>query len=187
MLEGLTLRGLQGWLTGPGLRVLLVLAGGLILTRVIHLAIARLPQFLTAAEGSPAEQAEQKKRTETLTRLLRTTASIAVMSIAALMAVHELGVAIVPILTGAGIAGLAVGFGAQYLVRDLIAGFFLILENQVRLGDVAVINGKGGLVEAIGLRTIVLRDFDGRVHIFRTAPSPSFPTSPRITLTTSST
>jgi len=166
MPEWLSLRGLQGWLLGPGLRVLLVLGGGLILTRVIHLAIARLPQFLPAPEGSPAEQAEQKKRTETLARLLRTTASIAVMSIAALMAVHELGVDIVPILTGAGIAGLAVGFGAQYLVRDLIAGFFLILENQVRLGDVAVINGKSGLVEAIGLRTIVLRDFDGRVHIF---------------------
>ena len=68
-------------------------------------------------------------------------------------------------LTGAGIVGLAVGFGAQTLVRDIISGFFLILENQVRVGDVAAINGHGGLVEAINLRTIVLRDIEGTVHV----------------------
>jgi small conductance mechanosensitive channel len=71
-----------------------------------------------------------------------------------------------PILTGAGIVGLAVGFGAQTLVKDLIAGFFLTFENQVRVGDVAQINGTGGLVEAINLRTIVLRDLEGTVHVF---------------------
>ena len=69
-------------------------------------------------------------------------------------------------LTGAGIAGVALGFGAQWLVRDVIAGFFLILENQVRVGDVAAINGVGGVVEAINLRTIVLRDAEGAVHVF---------------------
>ena len=73
---------------------------------------------------------------------------------------------IAPVLTGAGIVGLAVGFGAQTLVRDIISGFFLILEDQVRVGDVAAINGTGGLVEAINLRTIVLRDIEGTVHVF---------------------
>ena len=73
---------------------------------------------------------------------------------------------IAPVLTGAGIVGLAVGFGAQTLVRDVISGFFLILEDQVRVGDVAAINGIGGLVEAINLRTIVLRDVEGTVHVF---------------------
>jgi small conductance mechanosensitive channel len=70
------------------------------------------------------------------------------------------------VLTGAGIAGLAVGFGAQTLVRDFIGGFFLILEDQIRVGDVAAINGVGGLVEQINLRTIVLRDEEGAVHVF---------------------
>jgi small conductance mechanosensitive channel len=88
-----------------------------------------------------------------------------VMSIAVLIVLREVGVDITPILTGAGIAGLAVGFGAQNLVRDVISGFFLIAENQVRVGDVAIINGKGGLVEAIRLRTIVLRGLDGTVHV----------------------
>jgi len=89
-----------------------------------------------------------------------------VMVFAGLMVLRELDVDVMPILTGAGIVGLAVGFGAQTLVKDLISGFFLILENQVRVGDVARINGTGGLVEAINLRTVVLRDLEGIVHIF---------------------
>jgi small conductance mechanosensitive channel len=81
------------------------------------------------------------------------------------MILRELRVDITPVLTGAGIVGLAVGFGAQTLVRDIISGFFLILEDQVRVGDVAVVNGQGGLVEAVNLRTIVLRDEEGTVHV----------------------
>jgi len=173
LVRGLGLRGfpqitweqVAGWLTGPGLRILFVLGGAFILTRIAHLLIARLPLLVRPAEGSLAEAAEHQKRAATMTRLLRTLTSVVVMSIAVLVVLRELGVDITPILTGGAIGGLAVGFGAQNLVRDVIAGFFLILENQVRLGDVAIINGKGGLVEAIRLRTIVLRDFDGRVHI----------------------
>ena len=82
------------------------------------------------------------------------------------MVLRDFDVDIAPVLTGAGIVGLAVGFGAQTLVRDIISGFFLILEDQVRVGDVAAINGVGGLVEAINLRTIVLRDDEGTVHVF---------------------
>jgi small conductance mechanosensitive channel len=92
-------------------------------------------------------------------------ATLLVSGVAVLMALSLFNVDIRPILTGAGIAGLAVGFGAQNLVRDVIAGFFLILEDQVRLGDVVSINGKSGLVEAIRLRTIALRSFDGTVHV----------------------
>ena len=92
-------------------------------------------------------------------------ATLLVLGVATLMALSLFNVDIRPILTGAGIAGLAVGFGAQNLVRDVIAGFFLILEDQVRLGDVVSINGKSGLVEAIRLRTIALRGHDGTVHV----------------------
>ncbi|MGC4086132.1 MAG: mechanosensitive ion channel [Vicinamibacterales bacterium] len=83
-----------------------------------------------------------------------------------LMLLRELGLDVVPILTGAGIAGLAIGFGAQNLVRDVISGFFLILEDQVRVGDIARINGVSGVVEQINLRTIVLRDGEGAVQVF---------------------
>ena len=81
------------------------------------------------------------------------------------MVLRELDVDITPVLTGAGILGLAVGFGAQTLVKDMISGFFLIVEDQVRVGDVAVVNGTGGAVEQINLRTIVLRDMEGTVHV----------------------
>jgi small-conductance mechanosensitive channel len=80
---------------------------------------------------------------------------------------REVGLEIGPILASAGILGLAVGFGAQNLVRDFIAGFFMILENQIRVGDVAIINSTGGLVEQINFRTTVLRDLQGVVHYFQ--------------------
>ena len=89
------------------------------------------------------------------------------------MVLTAFGLNITPVLTGAGILGLAVGFGAQTLVRDVISGFFLILEDQVRVGDVAAINGTGGLVEAINLRTIVLRDGEGTVHVFPNGADPT--------------
>jgi small conductance mechanosensitive channel len=83
-----------------------------------------------------------------------------------LMVLMEFGIEIGPIIASAGIVGLAVGFGAQNLVRDFISGFFIILENQIRVGDVAIINGTGGLVENINFRTTVIRDLSGVVHIF---------------------
>jgi small conductance mechanosensitive channel len=85
---------------------------------------------------------------------------------AAVMVLREAGFDIGPLLAGAGIVGLAVGFGAQNLVRDVISGMFLLIENQVRVNDVAVINGTGGLVEELNLRTTVLRGLDGTLHIF---------------------
>jgi small conductance mechanosensitive channel len=91
---------------------------------------------------------------------------MAIWAVVAVMVLGQLGLDITPILAGAGIAGLAVGFGAQNLVRDVISGFFLVLENQVRVGDVAIVNGTGGLVEAITFRTIVLRDLAGVIHVF---------------------
>jgi moderate conductance mechanosensitive channel len=86
--------------------------------------------------------------------------------VAMLMLLRELTIDVLPILTGAGIAGLAIGFGAQNLVRDVISGFFLILEDQVRIGDLARVNGVAGIVEQINLRTIVVRDGEGAVQVF---------------------
>lgn len=86
-------------------------------------------------------------------------------AVVTVISLDQLGLDVTPILAGAGVVGLAVGFGAQNLVRDVISGFFIVLENQVRVGDVAVVNGTGGLVEAITFRTIVLRDLAGAVHV----------------------
>ncbi|BCO30664.1 hypothetical protein TspCOW1_07670 [Thiohalobacter sp. COW1] len=152
-------------LTSLRILLILVLMWGLML--LARLGLRRLEQRLVR-RGQDADESltEASKRAETLIRLLRQGIRIVIWVVALLIILRELGVDIAPILASAGIVGLAVGFGAQNLVRDVIAGFFIILENQVRLGDVAIINGTGGLVEAINFRTLVLRDLSGTVHVF---------------------
>lgn len=165
VLPELTFAAAVAWLGTSGLRIAFILAIAYALVRLFRIVLLRLEQRVRPTGPVPVAL-EQEKRARTLTRLLGAVFAAVVWSMAALMVLRELGVNITPILTGAGIAGLAVGFGAQNLVRDVISGFFLILEDQVRVGDVAIINGTGGLVEAIRLRTIVLRGLDGTVHVF---------------------
>lgn len=153
-----------GWLVTSGLRILLILTLAWVALRAVRVGLDRFEVRILANAG-PGE-IESAKRTKTLSGMLQNVLSVAIMAITALTVLQELRVNVMPILTGAGILGLAIGFGAQTLVKDVISGFFLILENQVRVGDVAQINGTGGLVEAINLRTIVLRDQSGAVHIF---------------------
>ena len=150
-----------------GLRILLILIIMWILSGIIRGLLKRMEHALIAkghAEGEvPTEAA---KRAETLVRLLRQAVIIVLWVMTGLLILRQLGVDIGPVLASAGVVGVAVGFGAQNLVRDVISGFFMILENQVRVGDVAIINGTGGLVEKINFRTIVLRDLSGIVHTF---------------------
>jgi len=108
---------------------------------------------------------EQIVRAETLGRVFRYITSVIVSVIAVTLILDELGVAVAPILGAAGVVGLAVGFGAQSLVKDYFAGFFILLENQIRLGDVVAIADKAGLVEEVTLRYVRLRDYEGNVHI----------------------
>jgi small conductance mechanosensitive channel len=134
------------------------------LIRTTGLLVSRFEHELNT--GTTIDALERAKRARTLGSVVNKGATVLIVSVAVLMALREFEVYLAPVLTGAGIVGLAVGFGAQTLVRDIISGFFLILEDQVRVGDVAAINGTGGLVEAINLRTIVLRDAEGTVHVF---------------------
>jgi moderate conductance mechanosensitive channel len=150
-----------------GLRILLVLLAGYVSVRFLRIAVRRLEELLIrAGEKTELVPGATRKRVTTLTGLLLTLSLVVVWSIVVVICLAQIGLDVTPILAGAGIVGLAVGFGAQNLVRDVITGFFLVLENQVRVGDVAVVNGTGGLVEAITFRTIVLRDLAGVVHVF---------------------
>ncbi len=110
---------------------------------------------------------EGKKRVVTLTGLTKTVLIITAKTVIIFIILSELGIDVGPLLAGAGIIGLAVGFGAQELVRDVISGFFIIVENQIREGDVVNINGFGGVVEKIHIRTIILRDYAGAVHVIQ--------------------
>ncbi len=149
------------------IRILIILVLGWILGVVVEKVLKKLERRLVKkGEDNGEPPSESAKRAETLVRLIRQGVYLAIWTIIGLVILQEVGVEIGPILAGAGILGLAVGFGGQNLVRDVISGFFIILENQVRVGDVAIINGTGGLVEKVNFRTIVLRDLAGVVHVF---------------------
>lgn len=154
-------------LVTAGLRIILILLVAWIVLGVFRALLRRFERRqVRRSEAQGISSAEASKRADTLTKLLRQALVLVVWLIAGLMALRELGVDIAPVLAGAGIVGLAVGFGAQNLVRDVISGFFVILENQARVGDVAIINGTGGVVEQVNFRTLVLRDLAGVVHVF---------------------
>jgi moderate conductance mechanosensitive channel len=148
-------------------RVLLIVVVALLAIKFLRLGINRLEVLLVRArESSESVPGAAAMRIRTLMSVLWTIVAGLVWFTAVLTILGQVGVNVTPILASAGVVGLAVGFGAQNLVKDFVSGFFLILENQVRVGDVAIINGTGGLVEAITFRTIVLRDQAAVVHVF---------------------
>ncbi len=152
------------WALTHGLNLVIILAGAMIVVRAANLAIDQVRRKIARRHGDG--DLEWQRRVTTLGGILTSTVTVSVGFIAILMLLRELSIDILPILTGAGIAGLAIGFGAQNLVRDVISGFFMILEDQVRVGDLARINGVAGTVEQINLRTIIVRDNDGAVQVF---------------------
>jgi small-conductance mechanosensitive channel len=157
-------RNLARWFVVHGINVIIIVAGAFIVVRAANLAIEHLQHKLSGRHAQA--DLEWQRRAATLGGILTSLVTVSVAFVAILMLLRELAIDVLPILTGAGIAGLAIGFGAQNLVRDVISGFFLILEDQVRVGDIARINGVGGMVEQINLRTIVLRDGEGAVQVF---------------------
>ncbi|MFP4449152.1 MAG: mechanosensitive ion channel family protein [Bacteroidales bacterium] len=151
----------------PGILITLII--GFIALRVYKYLIIRLKKLTLKRlhKKNEVDTFETEKRVETLLNILLGIGRVIIWGIVLMILLKNFGVDIGPILAGAGILGLAVGFGAQELVRDFISGFFILLENQIRAGDVAIINGTGGLVERIELRTTTLRDFAGTTHVFQ--------------------
>jgi len=151
------------WLLTSGLKIVFIVIGSLILNKVIITFIEKGVRIAVRPDGISSKDAEEK-RENTLIQIFTTTSKIGLMTIAGLMVLQEFGVEIAPILAAAGIVGLAFGFGGQYLIRDIISGLFIILENQYRVGDIVNFDNAGGTVEEISLRKTTLRDLDGTVH-----------------------
>lgn len=143
-----------------------------VLLKLEKYLVDQLKKFLLSknkgeADESPTAKLENEKRIITLMGITKRLGKLVIWAIFIMILLRQLGIDIAPILAGAGIIGLAVGFGAQELVRDFISGFFMLMEDQIRRGDYALINGVDGMVEKIELRTITLRDMSGTVHIFQ--------------------
>ncbi|MCB5208249.1 mechanosensitive ion channel family protein [Methylovorus mays] len=143
------------------LKIVLILAIAWLAMRIFNrMLLALKTHLLTHAQDNP----EEIKRVQTLGRVFGYIATVLVSVITIMEILNELGVSIAPILAAAGVVGVAVGFGAQSLIKDYFTGFFLLLENQIRQGDVVDAGGKSGFVEEVTLRYIKLRDYDGNVH-----------------------
>lgn len=151
------------WLLDHGVKILIIIVCAWLLNRILRKIIKDSVHFAVITDSSETEIGK-KKREDTLVRIFTGAVKISIIAIASIMILSEVGLEIGPILAGAGIVGLAVGFGGQYLIKDLFSGLFIILENQYRVGDVVNFDGTGGVVEDISLRKTTLRDLDGTVH-----------------------
>lgn len=154
---------IQEWFTGQGLELVLIVVLALVILRITGVIIRR--SFRAIAEHQ--DDSEADKRLHTLQSVTRYTVAVVVVVTATMMILQNLGVEIGAVLAAAGVVGVAVGFGSQQLVQDVISGFFLLVEDQIRVGDVVSVAGKSGLVERINLRMTVLRDLSGSVHYVR--------------------
>ena len=149
-----------GGVASSGMRIVLILVAAWVAASVAQRAIRMLRIRVATRFDDP----EAVRRAETLGRVFRYLATVVITVIATMLVLAEVGISVAPILGAAGVVGLAIGFGAQSLVKDYVTGFFLLLENQIRQGDVVQLGEHSGLVEEVTLRYVRLRDYDGNVH-----------------------
>jgi small conductance mechanosensitive channel len=154
---------LMDWIQVRGPRILIVVITLFIFVRLMGIVSRKIVKY--TRDDDHSTQSEREKRAETLSHLLETGSRIVAVTIGILMVLREMGINIAPLLAGAGIAGLAISFGAQSIVRDFLSGFFILMENQFQIGDFISTDGHSGNVEKINLRTTILRDIDGVLHI----------------------
>lgn len=153
------------WLRSHGIIIAVIVVAAILVSWAARQAVRRMERKLDAAESLTAEMNLQ--RTATLTQALHHVIRVLVWTMAVLLILGEVGISLGPLLAGAGIAGVALGFGAQSLVRDFLSGFFILLENQYGVGDIIVVNADAnisGKVESISLRITQIRSFDGTLH-----------------------
>lgn len=151
------------WLATHGVRIALIIVGAWVLLRLIDGAVTRSSR--TFAGRAARLDREQRERIVTMTGVLHSLTAVIVFAVAILMILSELAIDIAPLIAGAGLIGLALGFGAQTLIKDLIGGLFIVLEDQFNVGDGVKVGGVSGTVERITLRATYLRDADGTRHL----------------------
>ena len=130
----------------------------------IRSIVMRSIRILQSSLRNASEDNEEKKRVETLGRVSRYVTSVTIVVVAIMLALSEMGVSIAPLLATAGVAGIAIGFGAQSIIKDYFTGIVMLIENQIRQGDIVEVAGKAGFVEEVTLRYVRLRDYQGSVH-----------------------
>lgn len=153
------------WLLDHGIKIVVIAIAAWLINKIVCRIIRRTVRIAVIRDENMSEEAEQK-REDTLIRIFTGASRTLFIVLAVLMMLQEAGLKIGPILAGAGVAGLALGIGGQYLIKDIITGLFIIIENQYRISDVVRIDGESGTVVDISLRKTTLRNLDGTVHHF---------------------
>jgi len=151
------------WVLTSGVTIVFISVLAVIALKGARIVSRRMVVMVSANKTDP----EVLKRSETLGSVIRYVLTVVILVVAAMMVLKEFGIDIGPVIAAAGVVGLAVGFGAQNLVQDVISGFFILLEDQIRVGDVVDVAGKTGVVEKVNLRMTILRDLQGSVHFIR--------------------
>ncbi len=157
--------GFTDWLLEHGTRILVIILISLIVYLIVRRLIPRAVKATVSRRMAGHPEEEIKKRSDTLSTVFVRTGVVVIILIALFMVLSEAGIDIMPALAGLGVVGLAVGLGAQSLIRDVIAGLFILMENHYGVGDWVNIAGIAGTVEEVGLRKTVLRDLDGTIHV----------------------
>lgn len=151
------------WLGDHAFNIIAILVVAYIVRRILTLLVGRFLQRTIRKDLYPTER-DRKKRIQTLDGLVSAVVRVGAWFVAGIMIINEIGIDTAPLMASAGIVGIALGFGAQSLIKDFMTGIFIISENQYRIGDVIRIGTETGTVEAITIRTTILRDLDGNVH-----------------------
>jgi len=164
MIDWLNAHGVNDWFATHGIRVLIIILVAVVLYFLLRHFVPIIVRRIVTRQMKKQPKGEAKKRADTLSSAFIKTGMVVIIIFAIFTILPEFGVNIAAALAGIGIVGIAVGFGAQHLIRDLLAGIFILLEDQYRVGDWVQIADVSGTVTEIGLRRTVLRDFDGTVH-----------------------
>jgi len=157
------IEGLGPWFFSHGVKIIFIIIGAYLIRKFAGVFIDKIIRKAITSNNFLSEVAE-KKREDTLIKVFEGAFRVVIWVAAVFIILSEVGIDIGPLLAGAGVLGLAVGFGAQYVIRDFFTGLFIILENQYRVGDIICVGSVCGEVENINLRVTVLRDTDGTVH-----------------------
>ena len=152
------------WLTGDGIRIAAIIGVAVAIDFALHRMIPRALRLTVERQMKQRDEEEIQQRVDTLSTVFTAGGRVIIVLVTLLTLMPLAGISIGPLLAGVGILGLAVGFGAQSLVKDIISGLFILLDNQYSKGDVVTVGGVTGLVDDVGLRRTVLRDLDGIVH-----------------------
>ncbi|GAB4271969.1 MAG: hypothetical protein Kow0080_17880 [Candidatus Promineifilaceae bacterium] len=159
----ITQENIVGWLLDEGITILIIIIASLIAYRLLTIATSRLSKHIQSLDNE--DDSELDRRTRTIFRVIHSSGAVIIVSTALITILNEIGIPIGPLLASVGVVGLALGLGAQTLVKDVISGLFILIENQYTVNDSVELAGVSGTVEEMNLRITKIRDLDGTLHM----------------------